>query len=596
MRAKKFILIDHSLEKVGGHNYEYAIQMGRAAEQSGLDVVLATHHRFRPHDRLLSNWSVYPLFPFDSLDRYCLYKSGQLWNPVALSTSQGIARRLSHAWRRYRGMKLLSQFAHSCDRLFRQVSLKEGDVVFVPTLSEFDLLGLTQYLKSASHSRKAVWLLQFHFDLLQGRTPEYADQQPRIFALRKHFLKAFRELSAHRVALLSPTKRMADQYNQLGLATFHELAYPVSSGFRPPRFEKHHSQPVRIALAGHFRREKGRHLLGKTIECIWDDTLSTGRGQLMIQGRASQIRRWLPHSLRTTVTSNVSCDTNGLKTVVAVKHPLSSEDYADYIRQAGIGLFLYDSRRYFARCSGVLVEMLASGVPVIVPAGCWLAEQITEAIYQYQNSLLNRLPVVGRTNSSSLVLSDTDRPATVELPVPNSATGLLVRFRCQSSWPIGTYVRVTGDAAESTTINSRFTSIVGNRTGEGRVPVWIPLPADARQIQLRWANAYDQGRVVCCDVQFCFLGKETDSAGRIPQGAVGLIAAKPEDVPTLVDEMLTHYTHYRETAIQFAAAWRQTHSPQHVLRQLCSRADELLPLGEQLQSIMNHDRYQRYSV
>ena len=54
---------------------------------------------------------------------------------------------------------------------------------------------------------------------------------------------------------------------------------------------------------------------------------------------------------------------------MAVKHPLSPEDYIDYIRQAGVGLFLYDSRRYFARCSGVLVEMLASGVPVIVPAG-----------------------------------------------------------------------------------------------------------------------------------------------------------------------------------------------------------------------------------
>ena len=40
------------------------------------------------------------------------------------------------------------------------------------------------------------------------------------------------------------------------------------------------------------------------------------------------------------------------------------------------GLFLYDPDRYVARCSGVLLEMLARGVPVIVPDKCWLADQL----------------------------------------------------------------------------------------------------------------------------------------------------------------------------------------------------------------------------
>ena len=39
---------------------------------------------------------------------------------------------------------------------------------------------------------------------------------------------------------------------------------------------------------------------------------------------------------------------------------------------AQIGLLLYDRHAYRSRCSGVLVEFLCAGVPVIVPSGTWL--------------------------------------------------------------------------------------------------------------------------------------------------------------------------------------------------------------------------------
>ena len=45
---------------------------------------------------------------------------------------------------------------------------------------------------------------------------------------------------------------------------------------------------------------------------------------------------------------------------------------------------------------GVLVEMLCSGVPGIVPAGCWLAEEIAESIYQHLDQLSEHVPAVAR--------------------------------------------------------------------------------------------------------------------------------------------------------------------------------------------------------
>ena len=55
---------------------------------------------------------------------------------------------------------------------------------------------------------------------------------------------------------------------------------------------------------------------------------------------------------------------------------LDAESYNCFLDSADVGLFLYNPQRYVARCSGVLLEMLIRGVPVIVPKGCWLSEQL----------------------------------------------------------------------------------------------------------------------------------------------------------------------------------------------------------------------------
>ena len=54
-------------------------------------------------------------------------------------------------------------------------------------------------------------------------------------------------------------------------------------------------------------------------------------------------------------------------------------------------------------------------------------------------------------------------------------------------------------------------------------------------------------------------------SGRYPAGAVGLIAAHPGQVPLLLEEMLQHYTHYRQTAWDFSHAWIQQHDPRRTL-------------------------------
>src|SRR5207253_1127145 len=59
-------------------------------------------------------------------------------------------------------------------------------------------------------------------------------------------------------------------------------------------------------------------------------------------------------------------------------HPLSTEAYNHLIQHADVGLLLHDAHSYYSRLSAVFQEYRCVGVPVIVPAGCWIGDQIAE--------------------------------------------------------------------------------------------------------------------------------------------------------------------------------------------------------------------------
>ena len=56
--------------------------------------------------------------------------------------------------------------------------------------------------------------------------------------------------------------------------------------------------------------------------------------------------------------------------------------------------------------------------------------------------------------------------------------------------------------------------------------------------------------------------------------SVGLIATDEEQVPSLVQEMASHYGHYVQTAGEFSKSWAYFHSPQLVLDTLLHRMPE----------------------
>ncbi len=630
-----FVLVDHSLKDVGGHHFDYAVQLLEAAEEAGLQVALAANRRFRGAHLLPRPWRVYRLFRHSTYSPFAVHQGSRSRTaqsadlaPLAAPWSGEWLGRMCHwttAWSQWARQRRINHFVAACRRLFSTVRLERDDHVFFPTISEFDLLGLVRYLKSDSHSRLPNWHLQFHFHLLEGREPDYPRQDTRLHAMRRSFLEALSQVPRHRLHLYNTSPQLAAQYNRLGMARFHPLPYPINRVFaagasldgasakpgsataKAGHANAHSGEssttalPLRVTCAGAIRQEKGQQHLGDVVRDLWDDYFAEGKLQLVIQSNKSWFRIPLPNEPKGDLLSDAA-DKPHLAPhaepkraieppVVYVRHPLQPADYVQLIASTDIGLLLYDSERYYARHAGVLGELLSAGVPVIVPAGCWLSEQIAEPNYAHVDTLLERLRLVARIPATSvlwrnlhgtlqrpgasapcLTFGDALASATGELLIPDGASEMVVTFRWIRPEEPGRYVRLAADQydADGNRV-ARWATIVGRREGDLPVPVFVPLRKGSTRVRLSWQNAYDDGLLTVADADVHFLSS-AGIPGGVAAGSVGLIAAHVGQLPELVREMFDHYPHYRAAAREFARGWVEKHDPRRTLNHILARA------------------------
>src|SRR3989304_9761386 len=79
---RRFILVDHSLSRVGGHEFDYAVNVLQAAEAAGYTVVLAANRRFGGGCGLPDHWPVFPLFPHTAYSKHCVSMGGHRHLPL----------------------------------------------------------------------------------------------------------------------------------------------------------------------------------------------------------------------------------------------------------------------------------------------------------------------------------------------------------------------------------------------------------------------------------------------------------------------------------------------------------------------------------
>ncbi|MET0533426.1 MAG: hypothetical protein ABW171_04300 [Steroidobacter sp.] len=561
--TRKFVLIDHSMKDLGGHYYTYASCVLPAAERAGFQPVLAMQRDFRDFAALPASWQSHAVF------RHKSYSQRTLDTGNASGGFSGWWSRTRSKWRARERQRYAESFAEDCAALLAKVRPAEGDHVFFASASEVDLEGLASFLLAApAEYRRVHWHMQIHLGIFEGRDPDYPEQQASRDFMREIFLHALSRVPNHHIHLYCTTRELTAQYQFLDVAPFHTLPYPVHPLFLLPSAPKTSTDSVRIACLGHSRREKGYRELPIVVRRLWNDYLSKGRAQLVMQTRRKDLRRALDS------TVNDLGAHSGVPPVVYAPFPLDLERYAELVRSSDIGLLLYDSTRYYARCSGVLLEMLSAGVPVIVPGGCWLSEQIHDENQRHLREIATSGRALTRIGSETMSwrskatngsgsISFTDAPASCEFDVPAGGRSLLLRFRWLDPKTRGTYAQLDLEQfdASGATLTS-FAAIVGPGSDPSSVYSLFHLHESARRLRLQWRNAWDTGHISVDGVELQLF------ADHLPAGSVGLTAANMDQSGELLGDVLKHIDHYRRRSAAFAPHCAEYFNADQIVAQL----------------------------
>jgi hypothetical protein len=557
----KFILIDHSLHSVGGHHFEYALQILRAAERAGFEVWLAANRKLRDSDNLPVHWKVRPVYQFTTYTRHRY--SAEIESDET-AQANWLSRLVGDWWSDRRRSQRAVAFARDTATLFGELMLEAGDQVFIPTASELDLLGLAQYLAHEPRTRRVDWHLQFHYPIFTGCEPDYASQDEKILRLRRTYSQALLLAADHRLYFYTTTDQLTVQQNRLGVVPFQTLPYPVNPDLQTARPEPvGRPAPLRIAYLGDARHEKGFQFLPGIVDRLWRDYVETDRVRFAVQSNFQFALPARGDDLE-VVESAATLRRLPQHKLTILDRPAESEEFSRRVLATDIGLLLYDRRPYFSRCSGLLVELLSAAAPVLVSAGCWMADQLANATRDYHTSLRHNRRVLGKSRAQI------DK----RLSIPTGASDLLLFFL----WPDepgesdGAYVRVEANliCAEGRPLG-RWPTVIGPGARGRWSTALVRLPSSAAAVTIEWRNAYGRQPIEFRDAELCFIAPDSRSDRLTPHGAVGLVAADPDQAADLLIDLIENYPHYRQTAAQFARSWTALHNPDRVVAELLSQ-------------------------
>lgn len=617
-----FFLIDQSLKGVGGHHFDYSYQIAKAAMNRHA-VADLTHNRSSQSSRVgdtangrgpsdlkvviganrkFSNFDAFPQCEVRSCFRYTTYSPSS--NLVGIREMVG--RRKEAGWLRSlfgRGdqersnaadrKKRISTFRNNLQTFFCE-ELSESDIVFFTTLSDLEAEGLRQFISQRSDAQKANWHLQFHFPIFRGRTSEYAEQCFRLKSIRPVFEKLELLRGGTNIRYYVTSAPLREQYRQLGI-DFENLPYPIDPSFREARNDRSFGGEeasadgvFRLTFAGASRKEKGELAICELADELPKDFVQRNNVKIVTQQKKAKFWR------RVSGFLSQKPDEPQDSVFEALRFPLSDSQYQNLIKRTHIGLLTtYDSRTYFSRRAGILGEYLAAGIPVVVPAGCWLSQQIEVVQQKYLQRLANNDCISTESKSVSV---DGHGLCQINLPV--------VQRELHSSDPPGLRMMVLRVSVEDTPITDFIevcrldeqgkesdSQIAGRPTISGESPVnstvlnrdryfafYIDPAESTASLRIRTAFVDDSknalGHHECCVASATVT--ILDSNRPIPRSSVGMVSTTPSQTAQLIQEMVSQYSHYKKTAEENSETWYQNHDPNLTFSTLLNHSNCLL--------------------
>ncbi|MFK8112270.1 MAG: glycosyltransferase [Rubripirellula sp.] len=378
-KRPRLILVDDNIRDVGGHYFELATLLLTGADRLGYQPVLATNACFDEPQSVNSGWDLHRVFHTRRLVRWSLGVDGNstlqrnlAGEPLGASGLQRLLAKKSDYFTppAKRPQKMLQQWGEDFCRLLNQIKPTEEDSLLINTGDDFAMLALAGAMQRLEIPKMRIDVI-FHFALYESSQP---DRKERLRLIGRQIRSALDALHAHDVHLHATTDALAGQLRESECGVrISSIPYPT----RPRPVSSSPERTLKAVLAGLPRAEKGKAAITDLLAGTEKTVLKDGRFRISMQMPEDRWQTMVPKSLHRAYVSSAEGNPGGPLEVMTSN--LSTTDYHSWLDSADLGLFLYSPERYVARCSGVLLEMLVRGVPVIVPDRCWLAEQVRMA-------------------------------------------------------------------------------------------------------------------------------------------------------------------------------------------------------------------------
>jgi len=580
--ARRLLIVDSNIQGMKGHFLELAMVIAEAASRIGYDSCLATSQELAEHQPQFTKIRIDPVFSCTKVRKWSLAPHGHsrlrrdlFAEPIGGTLLDRLRQKLVDHLHGDSPRKVLQTTKRELVSLLERFNPTPRDHILFSTTDDFVLLIASAAFNDLPALRNCKISFLWHNPVTSGRACETIAPGKREQQTKNQLCDCLTALKDHRVQFFSTTEELRFQYeSQILPKQWTAVEYPIRGAFRPAcndmpgndsTLENHttaadsinnttasHSKPLRVICGGGQRSEKGANQLGSLIDLLWAPFLTTGRATLGFQldkNTAKKLAARLPQQNSNALTS--------INPLEISKSSLNAEEYLDWIRSADVGLFLYDSRRYYTRCSGVLIEMLACGKPVIVPAGCWLSRQIATANNNYLKLLLAR--------------SDTQANRLLQ-PTPlaiRRANARVVQLQTASTTQILTFQVDNATSHSYIAIEIATQSLsAGEKTrwhvielidGECRLLLRRNDNAqgETQKAQMRVWSPYGEQGLIVSSIKSQLL---PESDATVTETAIGIAFARMEDLPACVDEIATHYDSYAGEVMKFQPQWVEQHS------------------------------------
>jgi glycosyltransferase involved in cell wall biosynthesis len=168
------------------------------------------------------------------------------------------------------------------------------------------------------------------------------------------------------ITILATTEPVADTFRRAGFRRVVWLPYPLTA--RTAASIPAVGRFRHLLYAGAARQEKG---FGKIVDLV--ERLHAERANLPVTVQASA-EHYGKYEDR-TLADIKRLEQTGYQALTVLRQTLRPQDYADMFRGA-ICIQPYEPAEFRDRVSGVTLDALAYGSPVIVPANTWMAKVI----------------------------------------------------------------------------------------------------------------------------------------------------------------------------------------------------------------------------